>query len=152
ICACTPLTLPPSLCRPRAWAKILTHSLLDSQPLVPRSEGKDKQSARGAQRTNAYRAYREPDKVLQGRRRKETWEVCLCNGFREIERRETIAYDAPRHHLSLSLFFSFHHIRIHWPFFLDGSQPSERKKKREIPESDPFHALKSFSAVTDNDS
>ncbi|CAL9154341.1 unnamed protein product, partial [Musa hybrid cultivar] len=49
--------------------------------------------------------------------------------------------------LSLSL-LSFHHIRIRW---LDGSQPSE-KKKREISESDPFHALKSFSAVTDNDS
>ncbi|CAL9756886.1 unnamed protein product [Musa acuminata subsp. burmannicoides] len=49
--------------------------------------------------------------------------------------------------LSLSL-LSFHHIRIQW---LDGSQPSE-KKKREISESDPFHALKSFSAVTGNDS
>ncbi|CAL9756888.1 unnamed protein product, partial [Musa acuminata subsp. burmannicoides] len=134
ICACTPLTLPPSLCRPRAWAKILTHSMLDSQPLVPRSEGKDDQSARGAQITNAYRAYREPDKKGEKRSR-------------------TTLLDITSLSLSLSLAFcSFHHIRIHWPFFLDGSQPSERKKKREIPESDPFHALKSFSAVTDNDS
>ncbi|CAL9051812.1 unnamed protein product, partial [Musa banksii] len=140
ICACTPLTLPPSLCRPRAWAKILTHSMLDSQPLVPRSEGKDKQSARGAQRTNAYRATKT-ERDVGG---------LFIKGRNDRVRRSSTS------RLSLSLFFLFffffHHIRFHWPFFLDGSQPSERKKKREIPESDPFHALKSFSAVTDNDS
>ncbi|CAL9076074.1 unnamed protein product, partial [Musa acuminata var. zebrina] len=113
----------------------------------------------GGKRTNAYRAHRKPIKFSkdQDGKRRGRFDV-----FRGKQRGETIACVAPRRHLSLSLAYvaprrhpslslsllSFHHIRIQW---LDGSQPSE-KKKREISESDPFHALKSFSAVTDNDS
>ncbi|CAL9076082.1 unnamed protein product, partial [Musa acuminata var. zebrina] len=100
-------------------------------PAVGAEKRRERRSEReGRTKTNAYRAYREPDK--KGEKRSRTTLLDITS-------------------LSLA-FFSFHHIRIHWPFFLDGSQPSERKKKREIPESDPFHALKSFSAVTDNDS
>ncbi|KAJ8512329.1 hypothetical protein OPV22_002763 [Ensete ventricosum] len=89
------------------------HQPSSPRPLVP-------SRAPGGKKNKRLPGVQEADKVLQGRRRKETWEVCLCNVFRGKERGR-------------------------------NDRPSERKK-REISESDPSHALKSISAVTDNDS
>ncbi|THU73424.1 hypothetical protein C4D60_Mb04t22690 [Musa balbisiana] len=127
----------------------------DSGALVTRSPavGAEKRRARKAEReggkgTNAYRTKTERDVgglMFSGEKKGEKRSLTSLLDVTSL----SLAYVAPRRQLSLSLsLLSFHHIRIQW---LDGSQPSE-KKKREISESDPFHALKSFSAVTDNDS